>query len=90
MDEPSDGDLVGVARFVDRLKAYGLSIVAATGARLRVANPLSSSLFEDIVHRGGRYVTAWGYELGELGDETGTARRLAYLLGAPSRPQAVR
>ncbi|RNG38029.1 hypothetical protein [Streptomyces botrytidirepellens] len=75
MDESSYRDLA------ERLAAYGLSIVAE-GAHLRVANPLSATLAEEISGHGGRYVTAWGYELGELGDEIGTAGRLAFLLGA--------
>jgi hypothetical protein len=66
----------------DRLRAYGLS-TAAKGAHLRVVHPLSTTSVEEIVGQGGRHVIAWGHEIGERGDETGTALRPAHLLGAP-------
>ncbi|MGW3627527.1 hypothetical protein [Streptomyces sp. NPDC000880] len=52
-------------------------------------NPLNAVLAEAIGTCDGRYVTGWGYELGETGDEAGTAQRLAFLLGVPgdSRPR---
>ncbi|MBI0377166.1 hypothetical protein JBE27_13025 [Streptomyces albiflaviniger] len=74
-------DASGYRDLADRLKAYGLSIVAK-GAQLCVENPLSANLVEEIASQGKRYVTSWGYELGERGDESGTALRLAFLLGA--------
>ncbi|MFK4185900.1 hypothetical protein ACI2L4_18040 [Streptomyces sparsogenes] len=76
MDATSYRDLT------ERLKSYGLSIMAKR-THLYVANTLSASLAEAIFSQGGRCTTAWGYERGERGDETGTARRLAYWLGAP-------
>ncbi|MGY0061602.1 hypothetical protein ACWY4P_34550 [Streptomyces sp. LZ34] len=75
MDASSHRDLA------DRVKAYGLSIVAK-GARLCVANPLNAGLVEGIFSQGGRYATTWGHEVGERGDESGTVERLAFLLGA--------
>ncbi|WP_275559256.1 hypothetical protein [Streptomyces sp. 5-6(2022)] len=74
-------DASGYRDPADRLKAYGLAIVAK-GAQLCVANPLSANLVEKVASQGGRYVTAWGCEIGERGDESGTALRLAFLLGA--------
>ncbi|MEU5061304.1 hypothetical protein OHU25_01675 [Streptomyces sp. NBC_00117] len=50
-----------------------------------MSNPLNLGVVEAVDHRDGRYVTDWGYELGETGDEEGTAQRLAYLLGLPRR-----
>ncbi|OMI33418.1 hypothetical protein [Streptomyces sparsogenes] len=76
MDVTSHRDLA------EGLKSYGLSITAKR-AHLYVANTLSASLAEEIFSQGGRCTTAWGYEIGERGDEIGTAHRLAYLLGAP-------
>ncbi|MEU2688294.1 hypothetical protein ABZ654_31305 [Streptomyces hygroscopicus] len=73
-------DASGYRDLADRLKAYGLSIVAK-GAQLSVANPLGTDLVEEIASKGGRYVTTSGYELGERDDEGGTALRLAFLLG---------
>ncbi|MDP9611686.1 hypothetical protein ACFV4E_40985 [Streptomyces hygroscopicus] len=74
-------DASGYRDLADRLKAYGLLIVAK-GAQLSVANPLGTDLVEEIASKGGRYVTTSGYELGERDDEGGTALRLAFLLGA--------
>ncbi|MEU1668374.1 hypothetical protein ABZ547_33290 [Streptomyces sparsogenes] len=76
MDVTSHRDLA------ERLKSYGLSIMAKR-AHLYVANALSANLAEEIFRQGGRCTTAWGYERGERGNETGTAHRLAYWLGAP-------
>ncbi|OPF67858.1 hypothetical protein VT50_0237625 [Streptomyces antioxidans] len=79
-------DASGYRDLADRLKAYGLSIVVK-GARLSVANPLSTNLVEEIASQGERNVTTWGNELGErgeCGDENGTALRLALLRGASS------
>lgn len=51
---------------------------------LTVANPVASGLSEVVRCDAGRYLTGWGYELGQDGDEQSSARRLAYLLGVPS------
>ncbi|MFD8339490.1 hypothetical protein ACFV42_43820 [Streptomyces solisilvae] len=74
-------DTSGYRDLADRLKAYGLSIVAK-GAQLSVRNPLGVNPVEGIASQEGRYVSASGYELGERGDENGTALHIAFLLGA--------
>ncbi|WP_318202981.1 hypothetical protein [Streptomyces sp. SCL15-4] len=48
-----------------------------------MANPLHPGLGETVTAYGGRYVTDYGYEIGEHGDELATAERVAYLLGLP-------
>ncbi|MFE0132953.1 hypothetical protein ACFWY6_15490 [Streptomyces sp. NPDC059037] len=49
-----------------------------------MTNPLNTTLVEAVGDDNGRYVTEWDYELGTAGDEAGTARRLAYLMGIPN------
>ncbi|WP_425838935.1 hypothetical protein [Streptomyces fractus] len=68
---------------VDELKARGLTIaVCAPENRLQVTNPISSLLSEEVVLRRGHYVTGFDYEIGDRGNETACADRIAYLLGA--------
>ncbi|MFF3991634.1 hypothetical protein ACFY0B_44775 [Streptomyces sp. NPDC001797] len=50
---------------------------------MTVANPLHSGLGEIVTAQGGRYLTGYGYEIGEHGDEPATADRVAFLLGLP-------
>ncbi|MFE1768055.1 hypothetical protein ACFW81_28045 [Streptomyces angustmyceticus] len=50
-----------------------------------MANPLNLGTAETVGTHGGRYVTDGGYELGETGDEEGTARRLVHFLDLPRR-----
>ncbi|KAF5994162.1 hypothetical protein [Streptomyces sp. WAC00263] len=71
------------AILAEQLRARGLSVINADGQTISVTNPLNTVLAEAIATCNGRYVTGWGYELGETGDEAGTAQRLAFLLGAP-------
>lgn len=73
------------AILAEQLTAHGLSVTNADETTVSVSNPLNDGVVEAVDHRDGRYVTAWGYELGETGDEEGTAQRLAYLLGLPRR-----
>ncbi|MEW2161296.1 hypothetical protein AB0950_39880 [Streptomyces sp. NPDC007189] len=54
-------------------------------------NPLHPGLGESVTAHGGQYLTDYGYEIGEHGDEHATADRLAFLLGLPTaRREAVR
>ncbi|MEV6836752.1 hypothetical protein AB0N17_19970 [Streptomyces sp. NPDC051133] len=48
-----------------------------------MTNPLHPGLGEIVTAHGGRYLTDYGYEIGEQGDETATAERVAFLLGLP-------
>lgn len=58
---------------------------------MSVTNSLHPGLGETVTAHGGRYLTDYGYEIGEHGDEHGTADRLAFLLGLPTaRREAVR
>ncbi|WP_200309346.1 hypothetical protein [Streptomyces adelaidensis] len=45
-----------------------------------MTNPLNSRLSEEILVEGGRYVTGFDYEIGEAGDETVCAERIARIL----------
>ncbi|MGW5097090.1 hypothetical protein ACWEQ1_19255 [Streptomyces nodosus] len=73
------------AILAEQLTVHGLSVRNTYETTISVSNPLNRGVIEAVDHRDGRYVTAWGYELGETGDEEGTAERLAYLLGLPRR-----
>lgn len=55
---------------------------------LNVSNPVSSALVERVHAIAGAYVTGWGYEVGQIGDEKATANRVAFLLGVPSTAPA--
>ncbi|MFE6163860.1 ATP-binding protein [Streptomyces sp. NPDC056486] len=68
----------------EQLEARGLSVIKDDDNMLNVVNRLKPDLVEVVSAQGGGYVTGWGYELGEAGDETGTAQRLAFLLGIPN------
>ena len=70
---------------IEQLKACGLSVIEGGGTLVSAMNPLNLDLKEVLDVRNGLYVTDWEYELGEVGDEVGTAQRLAFLLGIPSR-----
>ncbi|MFD8723942.1 hypothetical protein ACFV2H_39810 [Streptomyces sp. NPDC059629] len=66
---------------VKQLKTQGLSVIDADDQTLTVVNPLNPVFVEAIAARDGLYITSCGYELGQSGDEAGTAHRLAFLLG---------
>ncbi|MDQ1024789.1 hypothetical protein QF035_002371 [Streptomyces umbrinus] len=65
----------------EQLRAWGLSVINVDDQTVSVTNQLNLALVEGVGALDGRYVTGWGYELGEAGDEPGAAQRLAYLLG---------
>jgi hypothetical protein len=70
------------ASLAEALAARGLTVNQDDGA-LNVANPLHPRIGEVLTEQRGRYLTDYGYEIGALGDEHGTAERVAYLLGLP-------
>ncbi|MBL1118829.1 hypothetical protein JK364_41680 [Streptomyces sp. 110] len=72
------------AILAEQLKVRGLSAISHDEIVVNVINPLNPHLVEAVGIRDGRYVTNWGYELGEAGDEVGTALRRAFLLGIPT------
>ncbi|RRQ79416.1 hypothetical protein CQW39_09760 [Streptomyces griseofuscus] len=72
------------AILADQLAARGLSVTNQDQHAMSVANPLHPGLGETVTAHGGRYLTDYGYEIGEHGDEHGTADRLAFLLGLPT------
>ncbi|MFD0393772.1 hypothetical protein ACFQ3Z_20775 [Streptomyces nogalater] len=48
-----------------------------------MTNPLHPRIGEVLRALGGRYLTDYGYEIGEHGDEPATADRVTHLLGLP-------
>ncbi|MEE1799552.1 hypothetical protein PUR57_12860 [Streptomyces sp. JV176] len=48
-----------------------------------MTNPLHGA--EEIISHHGRYVTSYGYEVGERGHEEDCAKRIAHLLAVPVR-----
>ena len=77
------------AILADQLTARGLSVTNREQYVVSVANPLHPGLGETVTAHGGRYLTDYGYEIGEHGDEHGTADRLAFLLGLPTARREV-
>ncbi|MEU6510990.1 hypothetical protein [Streptomyces sp. NPDC046942] len=87
------------AILAEQLEARGLSVTNEDQEAVSATNPLHPGLGELVTAQGSRYLTAYGYEIGEHGDEPATADRVAFLLGlpraSPSRqstkyPEAVR
>ncbi|MFI6285869.1 hypothetical protein ACIBCM_14110 [Streptomyces sp. NPDC051018] len=69
-----------------QLAARGLYVTEHDGA-LNVTNPLHPLIAETVTAHGDSYLTEYGYEIGEHGDELATAGRVAFLLGLPRTPQ---
>ncbi|MEU4234844.1 hypothetical protein AB0F17_62115 [Nonomuraea sp. NPDC026600] len=65
------------------LKARGLSVKMRDDGAVVVGNPLHPCIGDVVATRNGIYLTDYGYELGEQGDESATADRLAILLAVP-------
>jgi hypothetical protein len=72
------------AILAEQLAARGLSVTNQDQDAVSVTNPLHPGLGEIVTAQGGRYLTDYGYEIGEHGDERATADRVAFLLGLPS------
>lgn len=77
-------DANAAAILAEQLTVRGPSVMSHDGAAISTRNPLRPGRVEVVVTRDGCCVTAWGYELGESGEEIGTAARLTFLLGAPT------
>ncbi|WP_033328685.1 hypothetical protein [Streptomyces yerevanensis] len=71
------------AILAEQFRSRGLTVINADDQTVSVMNPLNPSLTEAVGVCDGHYVTCWGYELGQTGDERGTAQRLAFLLALP-------
>jgi hypothetical protein len=87
------------AILAEQLDACGLSVTNQDQDAVSVTNPLHPGLGEIVTAQGGRYLTDYGYEIDEHGDEHATADRVAFLLGLPrvrlpqqsiARPEVVR
>jgi hypothetical protein len=76
--------MTGLDQLATFLRDRGLRANTNADADLSVANPVSSKLTEVVNCASGRYLTRWGYEVGQVGDEWSAAHRIAYLLGAPN------
>jgi hypothetical protein len=73
----------GLNQLATLLQGRGLAAMDEGSTRLAVTNPVSSRLREVIRCDSDCYVTAWGYALGQVGQERSAADRLAFLLGVP-------
>ncbi|WP_052230114.1 DUF6415 family natural product biosynthesis protein [Streptomyces sp. CT34] len=80
MDTSNDSAAV----LAGHLEANGVAVVWTDAAAVSVSHPLNSTVHEDVTADSGRYVTVYGYEVGQYGDEQETAHRVAYLVGADS------
>ncbi|MYT30917.1 MULTISPECIES: DUF6415 family natural product biosynthesis protein [unclassified Streptomyces] len=85
MDTSNDS----AAILAEHLEANGVAVVWADSAAVSVSHPLNSAVHEDVTAVNGRYVTAYGYEVGQYGDEQETAHRVAYLVNAGSRGESL-
>jgi hypothetical protein len=74
------------AILAEQLAARGLYVTKRHDGALSVTNPLHPLVGEVVTTQGDGYITDYGYEIGEHGDEHGTADRVAFLLGLP-RPR---
>ncbi|QRX91169.1 DUF6415 family natural product biosynthesis protein [Streptomyces noursei] len=70
------------AILAEHLRANGVMVVWTDATALSASHPLNSAAREDVAADDGRYVTAYGYEVGQYGDERETAHRVAHLVGA--------
>ncbi|KMS75651.1 hypothetical protein ACH49_21335 [Streptomyces leeuwenhoekii] len=71
------------AILAEQLTARGLSVTRQDDGTLNVANPLHVRVGETVTTGGDCYLTDYGYEIGQHGDEPATADRVAFLLGLP-------
>ncbi|MFI0446856.1 hypothetical protein [Actinomadura sp. 6N118] len=72
----------GLDQLATCLRDKGLRVtVRSYSASADVTNPLTPKVYEEARCFEGRYWTAWGYDVGEIGDEPSAAGRLAFLLG---------
>lgn len=82
-------DANDLQKLAGHLQKHGLQVAMNnTELRLHVSNPLHGMLNEEIVAVGDRYVTGFGYEIGEHRHEGSCADRIAHLLAVQSTPNA--
>lgn len=80
-------DANDLQKLADHLQKHGLQVaVNAPELRLHVSNPLHGMLTEEIVATGDRYVTGFGYEIGEHRHEDSCAERIAHILAVQTSP----
>lgn len=71
-------------KLAGHLKDRGLRVdLTDSETTLQAANPLNALLTEQIATTGDRYVTGFGYEIGERGHEASCAERIAHMLAVP-------
>ncbi|MEV5940661.1 hypothetical protein [Streptomyces sp. NPDC051994] len=70
-------------KLAGHLQSRGLHVALNDTGSLQAANPLSEHLTEQIAMDGSRYVTSFGYEIGERGHEASCAERIAHILAVP-------
>ncbi|MFI2415118.1 hypothetical protein [Streptomyces sp. NPDC018947] len=75
--------MTATAILAEQLTARGLSVTKQDEGTLSVKNPLHFRLGETVTTGGDSYLTDYGYEIGQYGDEPATAGRIAFLLGVP-------
>lgn len=76
-------DATTSAILADQLRARGVTVAYRNNA-VTVTNPLHPRVRDIVTMSGRSYLTDYGYEIGEQGDECATADRLVYLLGLPT------
>ncbi|MFI1736564.1 DUF6415 family natural product biosynthesis protein [Streptomyces sioyaensis] len=80
MDASNDS----AAILAEHLRANGVAVVWTDATALSASHPLHSAACEDITAEADRYVTSYGYEVGQYGDEREAARRISHLVEARS------
>lgn len=71
------------AVLAEQLTTRGLSVTRQDDSTLSLTNPLHVRVGETVTTGGDCYLTDYGYEIGQHGDESATAGRVAFLLGLP-------
>lgn len=77
-------DATAPAILADQLKARGVTVAYRNDA-VTMTNPLHPRLREIVTVSGRGYLTDYGSEIGEQGDECTTADRLVHRLGPPAK-----
>jgi hypothetical protein len=79
----------GLQNLVAQLEKHGLTVASCDPEnQIQVTNPKNCLLAEEIALRGGRYIMASiDYEIGEHGQETTCAERIARILAVATTSQ---
>ncbi|GJF24831.1 DUF6415 family natural product biosynthesis protein [Streptomyces sp. HO565] len=75
--------MTATAILAEQLTARGLTVTKQDVGTLSVTSPLHLRLGETVTTGDDSYLTDYGYEIGQYGDEPATASRIAFLLGVP-------